>query len=75
MKSQTLDNSRISKHLGQTSQYKSTYDRSLLVREPRQSNRTHLNINDDDLGLHLSPKGEMIMIYSDLALLLGLQVE
>jgi 7-cyano-7-deazaguanine reductase len=49
MKSQTLDNSRISKHLGQTSQYKSTYDRSLLVREPRQSNRTHLNINDDDL--------------------------
>jgi len=24
------------------------------------------------IGLHLSPKGEMIMIYSDLALLLGL---
>ncbi len=42
-----LDNSNISKHLGQTSQYKSTYDPSLLVREPRQSNRTHLNINDD----------------------------
>lgn len=43
----TLDNSNIVKHLGQTSQYKSTYDPSLLVREPRQSNRTHLNINDD----------------------------
>jgi len=27
-----LDNSNISKHLGQTSQYKSTYDPSLLVR-------------------------------------------
>jgi 7-cyano-7-deazaguanine reductase len=44
-----LDNSNISKHLGQTSQYKSTYDPSLLVREPRQSNRTHLNIQDDNL--------------------------
>jgi 7-cyano-7-deazaguanine reductase len=42
-----LDNSNISKHLGQTSQYKSTYDTSLLVREPRASNRTHLNIDDD----------------------------
>lgn len=42
-----LDNSNISKHLGQSSQYKSTYDPSLLVREPRQSNRTHLGINDD----------------------------
>ena len=44
-----LDNSNISKHLGQTSKYKSKYDASLLVREPRQSNRTHLNINDDNL--------------------------
>ena len=44
-----LDNSNISKHLGQSSQYKSTYDPSLLVREPRQSNRTHLNIQDEDL--------------------------
>jgi 7-cyano-7-deazaguanine reductase len=43
-----LDNSNISKHLGQTSQYKSTYDPSLLVREPRQSNRTHLDIQDDN---------------------------
>lgn len=44
-----LDNSNISVHLGQSSQYKSTYDPSLLVREPRQSNRTHLNIQDDSL--------------------------
>lgn len=44
-----LDNSNISVHLGQTSQYKSTYDPSLLVREPRQSNRTHLGIEDEDL--------------------------
>lgn len=44
-----LDNSNISKHLGQSSEYKSTYDPSLLVREPRQSNRTHLNIDDNDL--------------------------
>lgn len=42
-----LDNSNISKHLGQTSQYKSTYDPSLLVREPRAANRTHLDISDD----------------------------
>ena len=27
------------------------------------------------LGLHLSPSGEMLLIYSDLALLLGLQEE
>ena len=44
-----LDNSNISKHLGQSSQYKSTYDPSLLVREPRQSNRTHLDILDDSI--------------------------
>lgn len=44
-----LDNSNISKHLGQSSQYKSTYDPSLLVREPRQSNRTHLDIHDDSI--------------------------
>ena len=46
---QDLDNSNISKHLGQTSQYKATYDPELLVPEPRQSNRTHLGIQDDDL--------------------------
>lgn len=44
-----LDNSNISRHLGQTSSYKSIYDSSLIVREPRQANRTHLNIQDDDL--------------------------
>jgi len=49
MANKTLDNSRISKHLGQTSQYKSEYDSSLLVREPRSNNREYLNIFDDDL--------------------------
>ena len=44
-----LDNKNVSKHLGQTSEYKSAYDPSLLVREPRQSNRTHLGIEDDNL--------------------------
>lgn len=44
-----IDNSHVSKHLGKTSQYKSTYDPSLLVKEPRQSNRKHLNIDDDKL--------------------------
>ena len=47
--SDTLDNSAISKHLGKSSQYKSTYDPSLLVREPRINNRKHLNIEDDSL--------------------------
>ena len=44
-----LDNNTISKHLGQTSQYKAIYDPSLLVREPRQANRKHLNIDDNNL--------------------------
>ncbi|NDB83839.1 MAG: NADPH-dependent 7-cyano-7-deazaguanine reductase QueF [Alphaproteobacteria bacterium] len=44
-----LDNSNISKHLGKITGYKSTYDPSLLVAEPRQNNRKHLNINDDAL--------------------------
>ena len=44
-----LDNKNVSKHLGQTSDYKSKYDPSLLVREPRQSNRTHLGLKDDNL--------------------------
>lgn len=44
-----MDNSRISKHLGQVSQYKSNYDPELLVREPRQSNRVHLDIKDEEL--------------------------
>lgn len=44
-----LDNSKISKHLGQVSQYKSEYDAGLLVREPRSSNRRHLKIKASDL--------------------------
>jgi len=42
-----LDNSNISKHLGKITGYISTYDPSLLVREPRQNNRKHLNISDE----------------------------
>lgn len=45
----TLDNSNISKHLGKITGYKCTYDPSLLVREPRQNNRKHLNIADNNL--------------------------
>ena len=44
-----LDNSRISKVLGQTVTYPKYYDPSILVSEPRQNNRTHLDISDDDL--------------------------
>ena len=44
-----LDNSNVSKHLGQTSEYKSSYDPGLLVREPRQSNRTHLGLEYNNL--------------------------
>ena len=43
-----LDNSNISKHLGKVTGYKSTYDPSLLVREPRINNRKHLNITDEN---------------------------
>jgi 7-cyano-7-deazaguanine reductase len=44
-----LDNSKISKHLGQVSEYKDQYDADLLVAEPRSNNRTHLGIIDTDL--------------------------
>ena len=44
-----LDNKNISKHLGQSSQYKAEYDASLLVREPRSSNRKHLGIKEKSL--------------------------
>jgi len=44
-----LDNSNISVHLGQTSQYKSKYDPKLLVREPRENNRKHLKLKDHNL--------------------------
>lgn len=43
-----LDNSNISKHLGKITGYKSTYDPSLLVREPRINNRKHLGIDDEN---------------------------
>ena len=49
MTSQQLDNSRVSKHLGQTSTYARDYDPSLLVREPRSSNRTYLGLENDNL--------------------------
>mgnify|MGYP003674170200 CR=1 FL=1 len=44
-----LDNSNINKHLGRTSLYKSQYEPTLLVREERQSNRTHLNLDSNNL--------------------------
>lgn len=44
-----LDNSNISKHLGKSSEYACNYDKTLLVREPRASNRTHINLVDTDL--------------------------
>jgi 7-cyano-7-deazaguanine reductase len=49
MANKELDNSRISKHLGQTSQYKSQYDPELLVKEPRSNNRGYLGIVEGDL--------------------------
>jgi 7-cyano-7-deazaguanine reductase len=47
-----LDNSNISVHLGKTSEYKSQYDASLLVREPRSNNRKHLDISDDNIPFY-----------------------
>jgi len=44
-----LDNSNISKHLGKSSEYACFYDKTLLVREPRASNRQHINLDDDKL--------------------------
>ncbi|NBP15388.1 NADPH-dependent 7-cyano-7-deazaguanine reductase QueF [bacterium] len=49
MSNKILDNSNISKHLGKVTGYKSTYDPSLLVREPRINNRKHLGITDEDV--------------------------
>lgn len=45
----TLDNTEISKVLGKTVSAPATYDKSILVRELRQNNRTHLGINEDEL--------------------------
>ena len=44
-----LDNSHISKVLGQTVDYPDQYDPTILVREPRSNNRQHLDIHDDNL--------------------------
>jgi len=44
-----LDNSHITKVLGQVVTYPDQYDPSILVREPRSNNRQHLDISDDDL--------------------------
>jgi 7-cyano-7-deazaguanine reductase len=41
--------SDITRHLGQKSAYKRDYDPSLLVREPRQANRTYLGLQNEDL--------------------------
>lgn len=49
MSNQILDNSKISKHLGQISEYKDQYDPELLVSEPRANNRKHIDLKDDDL--------------------------
>ena len=44
-----LDNTAIGRHLGKSSAYISSYDPTLLVKEPRKSNRVHLDIVEDDL--------------------------
>lgn len=44
-----LDNSQISKVLGQTVTYPDQYDPQILVRELRSNNRQHLEIYDNDL--------------------------
>ena len=48
-KKAVLDNTNIGRHLGKSSSYISVYDPTLLVKEPRQANRTHLDIEDEDL--------------------------
>ena len=47
--SNTLDNTEISKVLGQRVDAPKQYDKSILVREKRSSNRQYLNIEDDNL--------------------------
>lgn len=44
-----LDNSHITKVLGQTVDYPDQYDPNILVREPRSNNRQHLDIVDNNL--------------------------
>jgi len=47
-----LDNSRVSKVLGRTVSYPKHYDPTILVSEPRQNNRAHLNISDNALPFY-----------------------
>ena len=49
MSTAQLDNSNVSKVLGKTVDYPNQYDSSILVREPRQGNRKHLNLDDSNL--------------------------
>ena len=49
MNTAQLDNSNVSRHLGQTSSYARTYDSSILVKEPRCSNRLHLDLDNNNL--------------------------
>ena len=43
-----IDNTNVSKVLGRIVDYPQQYDKSILVREPRASNRVHLNIKDEE---------------------------
>lgn len=43
-----IDNTNVSKVLGRIVDYPQTYDKSVLVREPRSSNRVHLGIDDSN---------------------------
>lgn len=45
----SIDNTNVSVHLGKVSQYKSTYDPTLLVKEPRINNRKHIGLTNDSL--------------------------
>ena len=43
-----IDNTNVSKVLGKIVEYPNQYDATILVREPRQSNRKHLDISDEN---------------------------
>jgi len=45
---QEIDNTNVSKVLGRIVDYPNQYDKTILVREPRQSNRKHLDISDEN---------------------------
>ena len=47
-----IDNTNISKVLGQRVSAPETYDNTILVREPRQSNRTYLNLFEGNLPFY-----------------------